>query len=327
MMAATVDRVLEASIVGSFTSLGYEARRRLFAWEDREINLAGRTALITGGTSGLGRAAAVAMARRGATVLITGRDVTKGGRAEAEITEESGSDRVTFLAADLAGLDATRRLAEDVAGRVDHLDVLVHNAGALLADRVVTEDGLETTFQVHVVAPALLTHELLPLLRASDGARVIWVSSGGMYSQKLDVDGVEMAADDYDGAKAYAKAKRAQVEMVPRWAEELAADGIAAHAMHPGWADTPGIEASLPTFGKIVGPLLRTPEQGADTIVWLAGAPRDTIGSGRFWLDRQERSTHKLGRTRAEEPEAEVGRLWDLVTDRAGVDTLVTVDS
>ena len=325
-MAAMVDRVLEASIVGSFTSLGYGARRRLFGWDDDEIDLAGRTVLVTGGTSGLGRAAAVAMARRGATVLITGRDVGKGRLAESAIRAESGRDEVTFVAADLAGLDETRRLAEDVADRFDHLDVLVHNAGALLADRVVTEDGLETTFQVHVVAPALLTHELLPLLRASDGARVVWVSSGGMYSQKLDVDDVEMTVGDYDGTKAYAKAKRAQVEMVPRWAEGLAADGIAVHAMHPGWADTPGVEAGLPTFGKIVGPLLRTPEQGADTIVWLAGAPRDTIGSGRFWLDRQERSTHKLGLTRADDPEAEVDRLWDLVADRAGVDTLVTVD-
>ncbi len=318
--ARLLDAALEATIVGSFTSLGYRARRRLFSWDDDEIDLAGRTVLITGGTSGLGRAAARAMARRGATVLVTGRDPEKGRRAATELAAESGSDAVTFLRADLASLDQTRSLAEQVSSTCDHLDVLVHNAGALLADRRVTEDEMETTFQVQVVAPALLTHELLPLLRRSADARVIWVSSGGMYSEKLAADRVEMDTEHYDGTTAYARAKRAQVELLPRWAARLARDGVLVHAMHPGWADTPGVEASLPTFHRVVGPLLRTPEQGADTIVWLAGAPRRTVGTGRFWLDRRPRSTHKVPWTRAEDPEAEADRLWSLVAERADLD-------
>jgi NAD(P)-dependent dehydrogenase (short-subunit alcohol dehydrogenase family) len=171
MMARAVDGVLEASIVGSFTSLGYQARRRLFAWDDADVDLTGRTALITGGTSGLGRAAASEMARRGATVLITGRDPDKGARAEEEIAAEAGGGQVTFLVADMADLAQTRALAGQVADRLDHLDVLVHNAGALLADRRVTDDGLETTFQVHVVAPAVLTRELVPLLEGSADGR------------------------------------------------------------------------------------------------------------------------------------------------------------
>ena len=96
--------------------------------------------------------------------------------------------------------------------------------------------------------------------------------------------------------------------------------------MHPGWADTPGVEASLPTFRRVVGPLLRSPDQGADTIVWLAGAPRAVIGSGRFWLDRRARSTHKVPWTRTADPDGEVDRLWELVADRAGVDDLLDDD-
>lgn len=318
--ARLVDRVLEATIVGSFTRLGYRARRRLFSWDDDEIDLAGRTALITGGTSGLGLAAATEMSRRGATVLITGRDADKGRRARADIVAASGNDAVTFLAADLASRAKTRALAAEVSSVCDRLDVLVHNAGALLAERRTTEDGMETTFAVQVVAPALLTHDLLPLLRRSGDARLIWVSSGGMYTQRLDTDTVEMDAEHYDGTTAYARAKRAQVEMTPRWAKRLAGDGISVHAMHPGWADTPGVEAGLPTFHRLTGPFLRTPEEGADTIVWLAGAPRHLVGTGKFWHDRRVRSTHKVLWTRVDDPEAEVDRLWALVAERAGLD-------
>lgn len=324
--ARLLDGALEATIVGSFTRLGYRARQRLFSWNDDEIDLDGRTALITGATSGLGLAAATEMARRGATVLITGRDTEKGRRVEADVVAASGNDAVTFLAADLASLEQTRVLAASVSAVCDRLDVLVHNAGALLAERQTTEDGMEATFAVQVVAPALLTHELLPLLRRSADARVVWVSSGGMYTQKLVADSVEMDAEHYDGTTAYARAKRAQVEMTPRWTERLVSDGISVHAMHPGWADTPGVETSLPTFHRVAGPLLRTPEEGADTIVWLAGAPRHLVGTGGFWLDRKIRSTHKVPWTRARDPEAEVDRLWDLVTERAGLDDLVSED-
>lgn len=324
--ARLVDGVLEATIVGSFTRLGYRARRRLFSWNDDEIDLAGRTALITGGTSGLGLAAATEMARHGATVLVTGRDVEKGRRVEADIVAASGNGAVTFLAADLASLEQTRALAASVSALADHLDVLVHNAGALLANHRTTEDGLETTFAVQVVAPALLTHDLLPLLRRAPDPRVIWVSSGGMYSQKLVADSVEMDAEHYDGTTAYARAKRAQVEMIPRWAEKLAGDGVSVSAMHPGWVDTPGVEAGLPRFHRLMGPFLRTPAEGADTIAWLAGAPRHLVGSGGFWHDRKLRSTHKVPWTRAEDPEGEVDRLWRLVAERAGVDDLVPED-
>ena len=162
-----------------------------------------------------------------------------------------------------------------------------------------------------VLGPFLLTSELLPLLRATPGgARVLWIASGGMYTQSLDVDALEMGADGYSGTTAYARAKRAQVVLAEEWGKRLRDDRIAVHAMHPGWADTPGLETGLPGFRTLLGPILRSPEEGADTIVWLAAAEEPGRLTGKFWLDRAPRSTTKLVRSGATAEERE--KLWEL---------------
>ena len=119
-----------------------------------------------------------------------------------------------------------------------------------------------------------------------------------------------MPAEDYRGSVAYARAKRAQVTLSEEWAKRLRDDGIVVHAMHPGWADTPGLETGLPGFRTLLGPILRTPQEGADTIVWLAAAEEPGRSTGRFWLDRRPRSTRKLVRTGATVDER--ARLWAL---------------
>jgi dehydrogenase/reductase SDR family protein 12 len=140
-----------------------------------------------------------------------------------------------------------------------------------------------------------------------------------MYSEPLVVDDLEMPAASYDGTTAYARAKRAQVTLAELWAERLAAQGIVVHSMHPGWADTPGVARSLPKFRRLVGPLLRTPAEGADTLVWLAAADGAPLTStGRFWLDRRPRALHRLGSTRRSDSPAERARLWAWVTDKSG---------
>ena len=126
---------------------------------------------------------------------------------------------------------------------------------------------------------------LVPALAAGAPSRVLWVSSGGMYSEPLSVDQLEMSASDYDGTTAYARAKRAQVTLAELWATRLAAKGISVHSMHPGWADTPGVARSLPRFRRVVGPLLRTPADGVDTLVWLAVEDGD--------VDDTERRLHR----------------------------------
>jgi NAD(P)-dependent dehydrogenase (short-subunit alcohol dehydrogenase family) len=187
---------------------------------------------------------------------------------------------------------------------------VIHNAGGLFADYGVSVDGHERTFATMVLGPFLLTRELLPALERTPGARVIWVASGGMYTQRLDVDHLEMEPGAYRGATAYARAKRAQVVFSEEWAKRLREAGIAVHAMHPGWADTPGLEVGLPGFRNLIAPLLRAPAEGADTIVWLAAADEPGRVTGRFWLDRAPRSTQKL--VRANDSPEQRARLWEL---------------
>jgi dehydrogenase/reductase SDR family member 12 len=311
MLRRTIDAVLEATVIGSFTEIGYEVRRRLDGWQDLDaLDMTGRTVVITGGNSGLGLVAATALARIGAAVRIVARDAGRGAAAVASL-DEVGREPAGLYVADLSSFDEVRRLAAEIREREARLDVLVHNAGALLGERVESADGHEMTVATMVLGPFLLTAELEPLLRATpDGARVVWVSSGGMYTQTLDVDELEMGDEDYAGATAYARAKRAQVVLAEEWAKRLRDDRIAVHAMHPGWADTPGLETGLPGFRTVLGPILRSPEQGADTIVWLAAADGPGRVTGKFWLDRAPRSTTKLVPSGAT-PE-ERAKLWAL---------------
>jgi dehydrogenase/reductase SDR family protein 12 len=140
-----------------------------------------------------------------------------------------------------------------------------------------------------------------------------------MYSEPLAVDRLEMSAASYNGTIAYARTKRAQVTLVELWAKQLEADRVYMHAMHPGWADTPGVARSLPTFRRIVGPLLRSASDGADTLVWLAvdeGAPLSK--GGVFWLDRRPRPLHRLASTRRSDTTNERERLWRWVSEKTG---------
>ena len=314
-MARAADAALEATVVGGFGSPGIRLRRRMVGW-DPLPRLDGRRVVITGATSGLGLAAATEMRRLGARLTIVGRDPGRTEAAARRIEASApGEDEVAVALADLASLSAVRAVAEELSAADDHLDVLVHNAGALTAQYVVTEEGYESTWAAQVLGPHVLTTALLPLLARARSPRVITVSSGGMYTQRLDADRMQLPADHYDGVTAYALAKRAQVVMTEQWARRF---GHAAqfHSMHPGWADTPGVADSLPTFRRVTRPLLRTPEEGADTIVWLAGVEPIPGPNGSFWLDRRPRGTVRLPRTST--PPGEPEALWELVCAQSG---------
>lgn len=304
------DAALEVTVVGGFSRLGYQARRSLFHWDAQPApDLGGRVVLVTGATGGLGFAAADALARRGATLWIVGRDAVRTDEARDRIVDATPDASVSVLVADLASLDDVRQCADRVSDQASRLDALVHNAGALTHELQYTGDGIELTAQVHVVAPFLLTTLLLPLLRATAGARVVTVSSGGMYTQALDLPGLVVPRAPFNGSRTYANAKRAQVVLNALWPTRPEAAGVTFHAMHPGWADTPGVQASLPRFHSIMGPVLRTPAQGADTIVWLASGSEPTGHNGEFWLDRRPRATSPFPWTRTAAADAE--KLWD----------------
>lgn len=322
-LARLTDQALELAIVPSFTRIGYHVRSRVDHWVPLgQYDLTGRVVAITGATSGLGRAAARALADAGATVVMIARNPSKAAAVRAELCADLPGATIDIVIADTGDLESIRAAAEDLMARYPHVDVLMHNAGALDHEYVQTAQGIEATAASQVVGPFLLTTLLLPALRAAPAARVVWVASGGMYSQPLCVSDLEMVEAGYDGTTAYARAKRAQVTLSQLWSEALAPEGITVHAMHPGWADTPGVARSLPTFRRIVGPLLRTPDEGADTLVWLAaddGPPLAT--TGEFWLDRRPRALHRTAKTRRSDTREERARLWDWCVDRSGATT------
>ena len=315
-----LDGLLETTIVLSFTDIGPTVRRRLFDWTPLDdLPMGGRVVLITGATSGLGLAAASQLARQGASVRITARTQAKADRALAAIEAATADPAapsvpdVDAYLADLSDLTSVRALVDQVRAREERLDVLINNAGALLAERKESAQGVEMTFATMVLGPFVLVDGLLPLLEATAAdtagrSRIITVTSGGMYTQRLRLDDLQMLDEPYRGTVAYARAKRGQVALTEAWARRERASGVVAHAMHPGWAATPGIEGALPGFSGLLGSRLRTAGEGVDTMVWLASAAEPERSTGRLWLDRRPRSTAYLPGTRADGEQIEA--LW-----------------
>ncbi len=300
--------LVDPTVVLSFDRTGFRIHALAFRPGDLDVDLSGRRCLVTGANSGIGFESALGLAELGADVVLLCRSRERGEEAAEKIRTRTANRRIEVEALDVANLAAVREVGARLAEGA--VDVLVHNAGVLPAERVVTDDGLEQTWATHVVGPHLLTRMLQPALERSDDARVIWVSSGGMYTRRLRLDDVDWARRRaYDGVTAYAETKRAQVVLAELWAEHLRRSGVAVNAMHPGWADTLSVRSSIPGFYRVTRAILRTPAEGADTVVWLAAAERARGVSGRFFFDRRPRGTHWLPGTR--ESEADRSALWE----------------
>ena len=306
-----VDGVFEAAVVPSFSRAGFATRSRLEHWSDPASGARDLAVVITGGTSGLGLAAAQRLVAGGASVVIIGRNPDKTAAVVDRIRRQGNGGDVSAEIADLSRLDDVRQLAQRLGDRLERIDVLAHVAGTMLPDRELTVDGHETTVAVSVLAPFLLTRLTLPLLEESVRGRVITMSSGGMYTAPLLVEGLEMEPEDYSGVRQYALAKRAQVTLNELWAAHCDDPSVSFHALHPGWADTPGLESALPGFRTLTKPLLRTPEQGSDTLVWLATANLGAGDNGAFWHDRHVRPIHRLRSTSRSDTPQRRARLWD----------------
>jgi NAD(P)-dependent dehydrogenase (short-subunit alcohol dehydrogenase family) len=261
-----------------------------------DVELTDKVCAITGGNSGIGYAAALELARRGATVYVLVRNWERGLAARDSIIAQTGNEQIFLEALDLSDLASVRTCSERLTSQLPRLDVLINNAANAFEQRELSPDGVEMTFATNVRGPFALTNALLPLMKR--GARIINVSSGGMYFTKLHVNDLYYEHKRYDELMAYAQSKRALTMLTEMWAQQLAGAGIMVNAMHPGWADTPLVQTGMPVFRQTMLRILRTPAEGADTIVWLAAAREVEGVTGRFWFDRRARPRHILPLTR-----------------------------
>jgi NAD(P)-dependent dehydrogenase (short-subunit alcohol dehydrogenase family) len=268
-----------------------------------------KVVLITGGTSGIGRAAATALAAMGAEVVVTGRSRERGELAVEEIRDTSGNARVSLMLADLAVQAEVRGLAEEFRERYDRLDVLVNNAGIIQSKRTETPDGIELTLAVNHLAPFLLTNLLLDLLKKSAPSRIITVSSEARRGAKIDFEDLQ-SERRYRPFKVYGMTKLANILFTYELAERLEGTGVVANSLHPGGVNT-NFGNNNRSFGTLIfrafKPFMRTPEQGADTVVYLAVSPEAGKMTGRYLTDRKVVSTFQ-------DPHDEVmqKRLWEI---------------
>jgi NAD(P)-dependent dehydrogenase (short-subunit alcohol dehydrogenase family) len=318
-----VDTALDRAVVPGYSSIGYRVRCRSWSGDPPPAALAGADVLTTGANSGIGEAISLQAARLGARVHMLGRkrDRAEAARGRVVAALERAGQRnpsIGIELCDLSDLDSGRAFARDFADRVPSLHGLVHNAGVLTAQREHGAQGHELTLTTAVIAPFLLTRLLRGPLAAGT-ARVVFVSSGGMYTARLDLDDLELDQRDFDGPRFYAHAKRAQVVLASAFADHWRGTGVGFASMHPGWVDTPGLARSLPRFHRLTKPLLRDPSAGADTAVWLLATDAVARRPGAFWHDRRQRPVHLLPWTG--DPSEAAARLWDQlvsITEDAG---------
>lgn len=316
LLARAVDAAMDRSLVLGYTTIGLAVRRTLPGWpaDPPAGALAGRHVLVTGASSGLGIATVEGLARLGATVHMVVRDEAKGAGVADRLRAALPGTELRLWRCDVGDLDDVRRFAADFAAAVPELHALVHNAGVMPPTRTESAQGHELSMAVHVLGPVVMTEALRGPLT---GGRVVLVSSGGMYGQPLRSDDPGFRRGDYSPTAAYARSKRMQVEVLPLLADRWSLDEITTAAMHPGWADTPGVRESLPRFRAVTRPLLRDDAQGADTSVWLS-ATQPAPPTALFWHDRRPRPVNLVPTTRADE--AARAQAWGWLTEAAGLE-------
>jgi len=268
-----------------------------------------KVCLVTGANSGIGKVTATELARAGATVVLVCRDRGKGEAAMEAIRRETGNDKLDLLLADLSEVRQIETLAGTVKARLPRLDVLVNNAGAYNTKRLLTPDGYETTFAVNHLAYFLLTVELLDLLKASAPARIVNVASDAHRGGRINFDDLH-GEQGYGGWKAYAQSKLANVLFSYELSRRVHGMNLSVNAMHPGGVATNffnNIKGPIGAVTRLFAPLMRTPEQGADTVVWLASSPEVEGVAGRYFADRKERRSNR----ESYDPEV-ARRLWEV---------------
>ncbi|KAG1688808.1 G patch domain-containing protein 1 [Nymphon striatum] len=298
---------------------GYDKASKTFDPTSLDVDLKGRSFVITGANSGIGKAAATELAKKGGTIHMVCRDQNRGNEAKDEIVKMTGNLNVHLHIVDMSHPREVHKFCENFVNEQESLDALLNNAGCMENDQIVDEDGLEKNFATNVLgeyalvmlsimilfnincnerdqdakSPYIMTLNMIPLLEKSPNhPRVLNVSSGGMLLQRLDVDDLQSKkVIPFDGTVVYSQNKRQQVIMMEKLAEKY--PHIYFYSMSPGWATTPAVKKSIPKFYETWKSYFRTPEEGADTLIWLA-ASSDSINypNGSFFQDRKPISKH-----------------------------------
>ena len=284
--------------------------------DDLAPSMSGKTVLITGGSSGIGKATAIGLAALGARVAITGRNPGRVEAAAVEIRAATGNPDVHAFTADLSSQAEVRRLAAEVLDAYPRLDVLVNNVGGSWATRHVTADGLEHTFAVNHLAAFLLTNLLLDRLKASAPARVVTVSSNAQSLGKIDFEDLQ-GERRYSEQKAYPQSKLASVMFTYELARRLAGTGVTATVLHPGVVSTRfGSEDPSLIFKVLVPfyrPFMKTPQQGAATSIYLASSPKVEGVTGAYFANGKPQTSNK-----ASYDESAAARLWQVSAGLVG---------
>lgn len=279
--------------------------------------MTGQVCLVTGATSGIGKVTATALASQGAELIVTGRSRQKTKDTVQWIQSETGNDAVHYLLADFSDLDQVRALARSFQERYSRLDVLVNNAGAFYNTRCETPYGVEMTLLVNHLAPFTLTNLLLETLISGAPARIVTVSSDGHRYGTMDFDDLGFQRG-YVGMKAYARSKLANILFTYELARRLADSGVTANALHPGHVATDIWKTSFSWFGPVLkwvmGFFALTPEQGADTLIYLASSPDVEGMTGQYFVKREPTDSSPLSYDRGV-----AERLWRVSKELAAL--------
>jgi NAD(P)-dependent dehydrogenase (short-subunit alcohol dehydrogenase family) len=286
-------------------------------------SLEGKTCLITGATSGIGKEIALGLAEMGATVVLVGRSREKCESTVQEIGSKTGraGGMISWIVADISSQASVRQLAKDYAAAYRRLDVLVNNAGVFLAKRTTTVDGIEYTLAVNHLAPFLLTGLLIDIIKVSNPARIITTSSAAHRGARIDFDDIQFEKKkkkSYSGFSAYSQSKLANILFTKELARRLEGTGVTANCFHPGAVRTNIMQGSNPWQYRLIsntaGLFFLTPEKGADTGIYLASSPDVEGVTGKYFVKRKQ-----------EEPSAEANdmeaaaRLWDVSERLTGI--------
>jgi len=291
-----INQLLDLTIVFSFDQSGF---KRHCPYQLQMVDLSGRHGIVTGASSGIGLAASKALLQQGMCCQLIGRDLEK---LKNSFKSDCSISCAQYHCLDMADLNKVYAFAIDEVKAP--IDLLIHNAGDMPHSLTITQDGFEQMFASQVLAPFILTKTLADFGKLRQGCRIIFVSSGGMYLQKLDLSDLLFEKNSYNKYTGYANAKRAQIILSELFSKQY--PQYLFSSMHPGWADTPGVRYSMPLFKKLLNKRLRSAEEGADTILWLATA--DDYPNGKFWFDRKQAKTTILNLNKSSKKEDEL--LW-----------------